>query len=206
MPGEKDKAKKSRLAKYLPVLIVVVAVLYGTAAYFLLFMPRIGQLMAGGALDLRPFEARLSDYESYLNRITEEKDDFSLIHSAYLRKLPLILPDWADAPNLYVQMDAVARKSGLMLASIDTVPDAGPPGPHGLKRVRVSLSLMGGGYDEFEIFLANLERLVRVSDIESLTFSAGDTSYSVILTAYFIDPGATPAQATPTVPRLPDRF
>lgn len=201
---EEDKKKKSLFAMYLPAIIVVVAILYGLAAYFLLFMPKIGQLMSGGALDLKPLEARLGDYEAYLDQITVEKDEFKMLHSDHVRKVPQILPDWEDAPNLFVQMDAVARENGLVLTSIDTVADGGAPGPHGVRRVRVSLSLAGGTFKEFENFLGSLEHLIRISDIDSLTFSSGDTTYSVILTAYFIEPDVAPAQAVPTVPTLPD--
>ncbi len=199
-----EKAKEPAIIKYLPAIIVVVGLLYAGAAYFLLFMPKIGRLMTGGALDVRPLEARLGDYRDYLTEITDEKERFSQINSAYLRKVRNMLPDWQDNPNLYVQMEQLAQSNGMVLASIDTIPDDGPPGPDGVKQVRVSLSLMGGTYKEFKSFLASLEDLVRVSDIESLTFSSGDTNYNVILTAYYIEPGFQPSPAAPAEPLLPD--
>lgn len=201
------EVKQSQIVRYLPVIIAVVAVLYGLGAYFLLFMPKIGQLMAGGALDSRALAGRLSDYQEYLDQITAEKEKFTEVNSAHLRKIPLMLPEWADAPNLFVQMDAVARENGLVLTSIDTVPDEGPVGIDGVKRVRISLSLLGGTFQEFNNFLGGLEKLVRISDIDSLTFSSGDTSYSVILTAYFIAPEVAPAQAVQTgPPTLPEKL
>ncbi|MEA3249685.1 MAG: type 4a pilus biogenesis protein PilO [Patescibacteria group bacterium] len=203
---EEEKKEKSPIVKYLPVIIVVVVLSYGVGAYFLLFMPKIGHLMPGGSLDLKPLEARLGDYQAYLSRIIEEKEQFEQVHKDHVSKIPTILPDKPDEPNLYVQMDAIAQGNGLVLVSIDTVVDEATTGPHGVKKVRISLSLAGGTYQEFQNLLNDLERLVRVSDIESVTFSSGGTDYSVILTAYFIEPGFTPVQAAPTAPLLPDRI
>lgn len=204
MPGEDEK--KSAISKYLPVIIVVVGLAYAIAAYFLLFMPKISDLMAGGALDTRPLEARLKDYQAYLDRITREQDEFNKVNSAYKSRMKRILPEWADGPNLYVQMDQLARSNGMLLSSIDAYPAAEEPGPHGVRKVRVSVSLAGGTLGQFMVFLEKLERLARVSDIESMTFSSGDTDYSVILTAYYIDEAVAPAQAVPEVPDLPQNI
>jgi Tfp pilus assembly protein PilO len=202
MPPKEKKKDGANIAKYMPAIIAVVAVAYLLLAYFFLFMPKIGQFMAGGALDIRPLQARVADYEAYLLRITDAEDKFKQVHSDYLSKVPAILPDWEDTPNIYTQMDELARKNGMVLASIDTIVNEAPPGPNGLREVRVSVSLVGGGYKEFESFLAGLEKLVRVSDIDSLTFAAGDTSYSVIMKTYFIDPTVAPAQEVVAEPIL----
>ena len=59
MPPKEKKKSGANIIKYMPLIIIVIAVAYLLLAYFLLFMPKIGLFMAGGSLDIRPLQARL---------------------------------------------------------------------------------------------------------------------------------------------------
>ncbi|MFH1046922.1 MAG: type 4a pilus biogenesis protein PilO [Patescibacteria group bacterium] len=194
--------QESRLVKFMPLIIVGSVLIYAAIAYLLLFMPKIGKFLDGGEYDLRPFETRLIDDSSYIERMEAAIVKYKQINTAHKNKLDLMMPPNEDVPGLFVQLDEIAKKNGMAVAAIDTVVDAGNKSQDS-KPVRIAANFVGGSYAEFLQLLTDLESLVRVVDVQSISFTSGTGSYGLVLTAYYVEENMTVDRAVEEVPAQP---
>jgi Tfp pilus assembly protein PilO len=190
------KNESTALIRFMPLICVVMVLVYAVAAYLLLFMPKLGKFLGGGEYDLQPLEARLIDDSQYLQALKTALADFKSINNEHKRKLKLLLPDNEDIPGLYTQMDELVRHNGMVLSSIDTLVSEKELGPGGARKIRISANLVGGSYEQFLLVLNDIERLVRLLDVQSISFSSGEGAYSLVLTAYFVKPQIEAAKTT----------
>lgn len=195
------------IAKMLPVITGLAAVGYAVAAYGLLFMPKIGKLVKGGELDVSAFDVRIAETESYSATLDAAAAAYKKINPDRRARVLNMVPLTPDAPGLYVQFDALARQHGLVVVSIDAVPDEKSLSPAGRKTVRVALNVTGGTYQQFKLFLADLERSERVFDAQAVIFTPTSGNFGLVVRAYYldaeallnptVDPAAAAAAAAP---------
>lgn len=186
------------LVKALPAITAVLAVAYAVAAYYLLFMPKIGPLLVGGSLDTAAIEARIADEEAYMKQIDASAQAFKKLNPERKEKLQAIVPLSPGVPDIYVQLDALARTHDLVLVSVDAVPDEKAVSPAGRRVVRSAINVVGGTYEQFKLFLADLERSLRVFDVQAVVFTPGSGNYGLVLRSYYLDldkPVTAPAAA-----------
>jgi hypothetical protein len=186
----------SGLVKVLPALTVVLALAYALAAYFLLFMPKLGPLLAGGSLDTAAIEGRLAEDEAYLKQIAASEAAFKKLNPERKEKLQSIVPLKPGIPDIYVQIDAIARTHDFVLISIDAVTDEKTISPSGRRVVRSAINLAGGTYEQFKLFLTDLERSQRIFDVQAIVFTPGSGNFGMILRSYYLDmdkPAVAPA-------------
>ncbi|MBU0624834.1 type 4a pilus biogenesis protein PilO [Patescibacteria group bacterium] len=191
------------IIRFMPLICVVAVLVYAALVYLLLFMPKLGKFIDGGEYDIRPLEARIVDDGQYLQELELALTDYKSINSEHKRKLNLFLPTNEDMPGLLVQLDEIARRNGLVLSSIDTLVNEKEVGPGGAKKMRVSANIGGGSYEQFVLVLNDIERLVRLADVQSISFSSGEGTYSLVLTAYFMDPNTGLQRVVEELPPQP---
>jgi hypothetical protein len=194
--------KQSPIVKFMPIILVGAIVGYAALAYVLLFMPKIGKFLDGGEYDLRPLEARLEDEADYLSEINQALVDYKLVNASHKRKLSLMLPPDEDVPGLYVQLSEIAQNNDFVLLSVDTLldPESNGAGPN---KVHVAANFAGNDYEGFLLLLNDIERLVRVADVKSISFTAGTGNYSVLMDTYYLDEGFSQIRQTEEIPPQP---
>lgn len=181
------KIPTARIAKMLPILTGIVAVAYALSAYVLLFMPKLGRLVPGGELDLTAYESRVAETQSYQNELKSVAAAYQAVNPDRRDRVRNMVTLTPDVPGLYVQLAAIAAAHDLILVSIDAIPDEKSSTPAGRKSVRVTLNIAGGTYQQFKLFLADLERSERVLDVQSVIFTPASGSFGVVLRAYSLD-------------------
>lgn len=182
----------------LPVITGIVAVAYLLAAYVLLFMPKLGRLVEGGELDLSAYETRLAETQAYADSLKGVVSSYQSVNAERRGRVLNMVPTTHDTPGLYVQMDAIARAHGLVLVSIDAVPDEKSTSAAGRKTIRVAINVAGATYQQFKLFLSDVERAERILDVQAVIFTPSSGNYGLVLRAYSLDPlvlqpGAAPA-------------
>ena len=109
-------------------------------------------------------------------------------------RLAKALPDQVDNVRLIIDVDTIASKYGMKLKNAQVTADAaaGAAGVASADGKRYSTVTLGfsvnGSYDKLKLFLADLEKSLRIVDINSLSFSADDhdnNEYSIILKTYW---------------------
>ncbi len=191
----------AQLASWLPLITVLLVLAYAVAAYFLLIMPQIGPLLPGGALDNGPIKAKISDDQAYIKKLQAYLTYYTALSDENKQRAASIMPLDADNPGIIVALDAIARKNNMVLTSVDAVTDEKSVNQYGRKSVRISAAVDGGGYDQFKLFLNDVEHSLRLFDVQSIIFSPTG-GYGLVMRAYFVEP-KMPASASKGAPAKP---
>lgn len=154
----------------------LILVLISAGIFYTFISPQYGdaQVLATKAAAYRDLIANVS-------RIAESRDNlrtsFEAIPAAEKERLAKVLPDNADSVGLARDLDTIASRYGIAIKSV-TVDDkyAGdvnrivlPEAELPYEKVFVSFSFISN-YDNFIKFLADLEKSLRIMDIQETTF------------------------------------
>lgn len=135
----------------------------------------------------------MAEAESKKNELLTKYNQISPEDKMYVET---VLPDSLDFVKLISQIDAIASKYGLTIDKTsfketsntegDTVSDVGPQKPFDSAIISFSFD---GSYNQFNNFINDLSRSLRILDIKSLRINAADDgvySYSVEFEAYWL--------------------
>ncbi len=175
----------------------IILVIAGIALFAFFTNPRLS--------GVRELQAEAGAFDSALERSKEliaVRDSllsvYNTMPSSDVARLSTMLPSSIDTVRLIIDINTLASRYGMSLAGIsigtpDEVSDSSTAlGPSNDDFGRLSLSFnVVATYDRFRAFLTDLERSLRIIDINSLSFGApnpgtGLTSYSVTFTTYWI--------------------
>jgi hypothetical protein len=187
MPAPKSGTTDGFLAKALPAITVAVALGELAAAYFLLFVPKIAPILKGGKLDPSQLEATVSDNKAYLSKLKGALADYTSFNAEKRQKAMLLVPTEPDIPGIYVQLDTIASAHEFLVSSVDVVPGESGSMERTLKGLRISANVTGGDYDQFKLFLGDLQRSSRLFDVQSVVFSPEGGSFGLVMRAYYLD-------------------
>lgn len=193
-----QQLKTESLARALPILTVVAALMYAVAAYAFLFIPKMGRVVGGGDLDVSPLERMAADNEAYVASLDEVQRQYLAVEADRRTRVQNMIPSGTNPQSLYVLFDEIAKANSAVLSSIDVANMLETRNGNGRYVVRGSVVFEGIRYEQFKRLLFDLERSERIIDVKSVVFGANDTSYSVTFYAYAFDP--TRLRETPAVP------
>jgi type IV pilus assembly protein PilO len=126
---------------------------------------------------------------------------------ARLARFNVLLPAEPDLPTLIRQLQTASDSSGIELNSIAPSPPAALAGSPGISSMQIVLQIRGG-YFRLESFLARLELLQRVVEVQNLSISPSRDSQTGLLTlastvtmrTYIVAPGGAAGTGTTTRP------
>jgi hypothetical protein len=182
----------------MPLLTVAAALLFALLAYLLLFRPTLGRMVPGGDLDLTGLRDRKLAAEQYRGRLDVAASAFAQVNAERKAVVTNAVPTKIDIPGLYVTLDEIAKRHGMLLTTVDVVPDDKAVSQAGRRPIRITANFDGATYQQFKVFLTDLERSERLLDLSSVLFTPGSGSYDLAMRGYWIDP------ARPAAPPEPD--
>jgi hypothetical protein len=189
MAAPRAKQSSEKFARMMPVALVVVLLGYLLSAYMVVFLPKLGRLVGGGSLDVAPLEKSVQDERAYQERLRQQLSVFEGLNPTQRAKATSLVTVGPDVPGILVQIEEIARQSGIVPTSIDaTAVDKAASG--GRRMVRVSFNVSGGDYAAFKSLLANLERSERVFDVQSVVMNPLGATFTLTVNAYFLDSSA----------------
>ncbi len=116
-------------------------------------------------------------------------------------KLALLLPSDPDLPNLAVNLDAIAKSSGLILYSFSTSSTATPSSGsslNGAQPLALTVGLNGKvDYPLLKTILKAFEENLRIFEIESVAFSPSQASLNFQITTFFLPLSVLPNSPIP---------
>ena len=155
-------------------------------------------------------KARLDDVLARFEEIRKKKDDivanYSAVSESDVARLDRMLPTDPDIGHLLVNLDLLIRKDGLQMTGIQFQPPGKgttmnqPPVDAAAEaqfqkivryeKLPLNLSLIGT-YENFRQFLIDIENVIRLTDVRSITFSAGTVqgtnyTFSVQADTYYL--------------------
>ncbi len=147
--------------------------------------------------------ASSQDYQGVLDnilRIAETRDqllvDYRGIPKAEIERLGKVLPDHVDTVKMAQELDTISSHYGISLkniridkaasqdASLPILPEFEKP----YNKVTLSFSFIAN-YADFRKFLEDLEKSLRIMDIRSLIFQAGESAiseYQISIDTYWL--------------------
>ncbi len=180
----------------------IILILISLGAFFMYVDPNYrGTDLQSGARSVMDLQKEDAEYQTALNNTTaiRQKRDalvakMGAINPDDLSKLGELLPDNVDNIKLVIDMNQIAQNHSLTLKNIklDTGAAADPSklGADTSKYGTVGLSFsVSSSYENFQNFLTDLEKSLRLVEITDLSVSGNDTGiydFSVSLKTYWL--------------------
>lgn len=181
-----------------PIILIIISI----AAFFGYIDPTYrGENLGEGKRSVQSLRLEDGEYQKALNdtqKIREQRDSLQDRSNSFdpeeIKKLEQLLPNNVDNIKLVMDMNHIASIHGLILKNIklDTAVKADPSklgadnNPYGTVGLSFSVT---ASYDNFQNFLVDLEKSLRLVDIVDLSVSANDTGlyeFAVGLRTYWL--------------------
>lgn len=199
---ETDKTKfKDWLSRSFKIVAILLVIIILAISYFFFLSPLYKKIRQSSQVSLAGKTQYLKALEQHLASLQKLQDNFNRLNGLEkdsLSNLNFILPPEKDLPGLFVQLEKIATDNGFILSNIDiseqrTEGLAGQPvNPSTvsdkIKKLNISITLIKGNYEDLLGFLDALEYNLRLMDVASISFAAGDekSTYTVNLTTYYL--------------------
>lgn len=195
-------------------LLIVAFVIIG-AGYFLYLGPKFNELKEKSDNFLPNKEKILADLtkiENKLIRLDQKFQQVQRLKELELEQISAFLPEKPDYPQLFVQAESIASSNNIDLQAIDVTRttdrpvsqrqtsgvDANPEVeqtieslPSNVRSVGINIKLGGGTYEDFKNYLDDLEKNLRLYDVQTLAFDSIDAEtgdvggFSLTLKSYY---------------------
>lgn len=181
-----------RIAAFLVALLV---------CYFFALWPKTNSLKADKNSNVPQIKSQMGVLEEYFQKnklLSQRVADYQKKHNAEFEKLSYILPSEAKIPELIAQMDALSKANGFSVNSMDISQseavkkfseEAEAVEEAGLKNINISLDLSGGDYLAFKKLLGDIEKHLRLLDVNSIDFASAqgtEGGYKLNINTYFM--------------------
>ncbi len=137
--------------------------------------------------------AKASEVEERKNTLLAE---FNSISAADIKKIETLIPTSLNFVKLAADIDSVASRHGISIRQISSVDNSASAGSieeaennNGYKSATIAFEF-SASYEDFNSFMNDLERSLRILDIKSVKVSSGDKGiykYEVSLDTYWSD-------------------
>ena len=171
----------------------------------IIFIGAAGAMFFGWSMpiteNIKNLKKDIEDLDGVLGRfydLRKSKNELTQIYNSIsardYNRVSKIVPLAADEGDLVVEFENLTDESGLLLKKINVQYAAGGEKKAIISKEKppyeiASVSLaMDGSYNSLKSFLAKLENSLRVIDIKSLSFNAGDVDsyeFNISAQAYF---------------------
>ena len=174
----------------MPIIFIAAAI----AGFFFYTNPQYQAVKASSAAYQNIVEAnsKATQLRAVRQRLT---DDRKKISEADVDKLTKMLPDGGENVGLIIDIDSIANKYGMKIKNtkindVSSQVAVGAIGPDSTKYGTISLSFgLSSTYDNFLLFLQDLEASQRLVDVTNLTFSSNATGlydFNVTIQTYWL--------------------
>jgi Tfp pilus assembly protein PilO len=183
MPEVKTRQKMSRKFKLISILIVLIILIL---SFLFVLKPKYDEV-SQARQELASNQQEFADQKIYLDDIKKLISDYQKINSADVEKINKVLPAEEDIAGLFVQVEAMAKESGLNLLGLDIAEKGETPelAKSKIKELDITLNLAGGDYSAFKKFLSVVESNLRMMEIISINFAPEAATYALNLKTYY---------------------
>ena len=137
-------------------------------------------------------EEVLASKKSELAKLQAMKTDYDNLEKSAQRILE-VLPEGKNLPEIIVQLEELAKKNNLTMTNINIAEDKtvievnSKANKSDVKKVILTTNLTGGDYFTLKSYLMDIEKNVRLLDIQSLAYSPVSNSYDLMLNTYYLE-------------------
>lgn len=173
------------LEKYFKVLLPVVFILVLIAGYFLVIDGQLKYYNNSKEIDLpnvmsenQRLISNKKNYKEIISKTLLEKGEEKLISMA--------VPDDFYFTSIVTQLTSLAKAYNFSVVSIDADKIKSAVSVKGINSIKINANVVGGDYNQFKSFLNGMENSAMIFDIQSISFSKGN-SYQLEIIAYYFN-------------------
>lgn len=179
--------------KWIIVFLVLVTLASGT---FWIILPKYRQVRKKIEAANESLKLEYLKLSAYLKNLNSLNDTYKSVSQGELGKIGILLPDRPDAEDLMAQIEALAKNNGLILTSLQVVPETRAAAADAadktsenkqVKKIRITMNLSAIDYVALRNFLKVLESNLRLMDVKQLTFSPGGRSAALDILTYYLE-------------------
>ena len=193
---QKLNTKKSKFSASHPYIVtIVIGVFIFLFGFFVYVFPAVKKSNELSAKDILQLEVDLGSKQTKLSSIKKIAKDFDSLPKELNQKLNESLPLKPNKADLLVNLDALAKQSGLQ-AKVINITEAKQTARSDeltaksqldIKEINIKLDLDGITYIFLKHFISDVERNVRLLRINDFDFSADSPSIQLNLTAFYLE-------------------
>lgn len=201
-PSKIALAAKARSRGAVIGAAVFVSIVISLLAYFFFVGPQFGRVGPGSEFDVEATDSLLTQRKQTLNQLKALSSNVAQIEQADIDKVAKVLPADISLPELLVQLDAMARQSGVDLLGVETreiLPEetgvrqrlqqteqASAQTRKGVQEVEVSLEVSSFSYVRFKTFVETLANHRRILDVQTMQYVQGEESHEITVKTYYL--------------------
>jgi Tfp pilus assembly protein PilO len=167
------------------LIMVLTAMAIVIGGYFLIIVPQVEAIISETST-IDSLVSEINSLDIQLKRFKNLEQEYNNVSQEKIAKVESLVTVSPDLPNLYIQLEALAKQNNLELSSIKADSAKAVSEVIGLGIVKVNLKIGQGDYGSLKKFLAALENNLRIFDIQTLSFPEKIDSFDIELSAYYI--------------------
>ncbi|MEK9130276.1 MAG: type 4a pilus biogenesis protein PilO [Patescibacteria group bacterium] len=191
-------------------VILTIMVVFG-AGYFFFVKQSFFELKEKREKLINMGQNELTAKTKELKELKILKNEYQKLEGLEVQKLIAILPFKKNIPDLFRELENLTQKSGVSLLSLDitegeTIDDINLDENKkiketiqkiengtslseikNLKSLNIAMEIGGINYYIFKIFLNNLEKNIRLMDVNSFNFDLNKKSQKIMLKTYYLE-------------------
>lgn len=211
--GQLKQKVNGFLIKYFNLLAIALAVIILIAGFFLLIKPKYNKISREIKLSNENSENKYNAAFNYLAQLNKLKAEYEKISPEDIKKIETMLPSEEFYEELFVQLEPIVLKNGLLLTSMQISPEGIPSGkesagakarnnspeknkaaedilPEEITKIKIAMSVAGVDYLGLKNLLYALENNLQLIDITNLSFSPDQKGVTIEMFAYYFVSGA----------------
>ncbi len=190
---------------WLKISLFLIILLLGA---FLIIKPKYVKAIKGIEQLKEQNQAKYDILQEHLNQLNKINESYKKISSDNIEKINNMLLSEQHYEDLFPQMEAIIKKRGLFLQSIDInsgeedesqkkraskankdADGAAIKLPAGIIKVSINMSIVGVDYVNLKGLLNDFENNIQLLDIVNLNFALSDQSASFMVNTYYMEGG-----------------
>jgi hypothetical protein len=175
----KGRLSELILFQYFAHFIFVLAVVILLGGYLIFIKPNLVLLKPGAALDVTSYQKILDQEKVYLAKVEKLEKEYNDLDQARIEKLNYLMSDKIDESNLLYLFEAINKKMNVGPDSFTYSSDKGV--------THIKINFSNKDYSSFKNYLKTIEDSIRLLDIESIQMSVTQSSYSLEISAYYME-------------------
>jgi Tfp pilus assembly protein PilO len=215
--AKQTKATKNYFVDHYIFITVFCSLLTLVLLYFFVVSQAFVEFREVRRVDIAEEQERLESLRSDLQLLKRLESNFATINDTTIAEIESVVPKEADLPNLFVNLDGIAKASGNEISTVsfnkstqrekiglgrifgeteESVDTSGTDDNLSaypftkLYVLVVELDVLSNSYSDFKQFIQTVEKNIRIMDIIDFNYNPLEASFRVRLETYYIGSGA----------------
>lgn len=191
--------------KYFNLLVLFLIIIILSSGYLLIIKPKYKQTALKNQLEVKDLEIEYINRQKYLDKLKKVKEVYESIKTEDREKIEAVIPTSADVEQLITEIESMAIKNGLILASLSVKPESDQTIgqsklnsedsrsslkeeklPANILKVKISMKLLGVDYSALKNISKTIENNLRLMDLKKIDYNPTEGKLVLDILTYYL--------------------